>query len=404
MSIAVIFLLATSLLTLQMFVYALFGIKYSLLPILLPWLAFLPAIKLIKLPKMKLKEFNQLELLLFALISIKVIYVFCEALIKPVVAYDAIWNFSLRAKIFFLEKSIPLVKGAPYFLGDGMRQYPPHLPLLETFSFLALNSWDDVKMKVIFPLYFIALLVIFYKSVRREKGRTQSLFFTLLLSTLPMLTYHATIEYADFIAGAYFLAAASFLCKYFEEKKLNDLIISSLLIGAAGWVKDEGIVFYAVCALVLIIHNRLKDWKPVAVYLIPSLIFTLPWLITKKALGLTFGNDPNFSFAKPAEYISFHPEVFDKLFQKTFLTDNWHLLPLAFIVFLVFYYRQIISTNKKYLLMLFAGAWLFFMYVYVFTGNAGMITSDIILSRNYLTYFPLALYLMAITFDRKDAP
>jgi hypothetical protein len=402
--IALGYLLGTSLLTAQMFVYSLFGLKFNPFQIALPWVLLLPAFMIgSQHVKFDLKNLKPFDWLLSGLIAAKVIYVFFEALIKPVVAWDAIMNWSLRAKIFFFEKTVPLAKDSPFFMGLGMKQYPLQIPLLETWTFLVMGGWDDVRMKLLFPLYFCALLIIFYASVRNYKSRTQSLFFTFLLSSLPLLTYHATVSYADFVVGAYFLAAVAYLYRYFQEKENRFLVLSSLLICAAGWVKDEGVVFYFICLFLVVLYEKLKGWKKILVYSVPLILFAAPWLTFKRMLGLELGNVTRFAFEKALASF-FHPNVLAKIAYKTFLTDNWHLLPLAFIIILIFYWREILFTNKKYILIAFGAAWGFFMFLYIFTTNWSMVITDIILSRNYLTYLPLAMLLMALTFDFKLRP
>ncbi|OGC15753.1 hypothetical protein A2290_05375 [candidate division WOR-1 bacterium RIFOXYB2_FULL_36_35] len=393
------FLIGTSFMTLQMFVYSLVGIKFGMLWISLPWFLLLPLIIFAdRKISFSFNGWKQIELLLLLLVSMKVIYVFFEALIKPVFGYDAIWNFSLRAKIFFFEKMIPFVKLNPYFLGDGMKNYPPHLPLLEAWTYITMNTWDDVKMKIIFPLYFCSLLIIFYKALLREKNRAHSLFFTFLLSSFPLLTYHATIEYADFIVGTYFLGAVIYLYEFFKEGKTKHLFISALLAASCGWIKEEGLVFYFICFFVFFAYNKFKNLKNLGIYLIPFFVFIFPWTLTKKVLGLELGNTHETIF-KFEKLFNFHQEAIWKIAYKTFLTDNWHLFPITMIVFLVFYYRNVIATKKRYILACFVLAWLFFIYLYLFTYNWENIMNDIILSRNYLTYFPIGLFLMALTFS-----
>src|SRR3989339_402468 len=395
--IALGFLVGTSFITVQMFAYSIVGIKFSVLSIILPWCLLLSLIGFAdKKVTFGFKDYKQIEILLVFLILIKVLYVFFEALIKPVVGFDSLWNFSLRAKIFFFEKTVPLFSTHPYFLGAGMKSYPLHLPLLEAWNYLSMNTWDDVQMKIIFPVYFCALLIIFYQALLREKSRIQSLFFVFLLSSLPLLAYHATIEYADFVLGTYFLGAVIYLYEFFKSRDVKHLFVSSLLAASCGWIKEEGLILYLICFLVFFACNRFKSFKNIAVYLAPFFVFIFPWFVARRLLGLEFGNDTVFEIEK---LFYFHQETIGKILYKIFLTDNWHLFPIAMVVLLIFYFKDIMSTNKKYILACFALVWGFFMYLYLFTYNAGMVMSDIILSRNCLVYFPVGLYLIGLTFS-----
>jgi len=68
-----------------------------------------------------------LEKLLLIAISGKVLYVGFEALIKPVVAWDAWTSWAFKSKIFFFN-NVPLIS---YFRDYpiGIVDYPLHLPL-----------------------------------------------------------------------------------------------------------------------------------------------------------------------------------------------------------------------------------------------------------------------------------
>src|SRR3989338_8325141 len=108
---AVGFLFGSSILTIQMFIYSLCEIKYSVLNISLPWVLLSPLfIFADRKVGINIKKWSHIELLLFSLIGLKWLFVLFQSQIKPVVGWDAIWNFSLRAKIFFFERGIPLDK------------------------------------------------------------------------------------------------------------------------------------------------------------------------------------------------------------------------------------------------------------------------------------------------------
>ncbi|MFA4906269.1 MAG: hypothetical protein WC645_07175 [Candidatus Margulisiibacteriota bacterium] len=409
--IAVGYLVGTGLMTLQMFCYSLLGIKFNLWGILLPWVAVLGLmIPRLDYNNLRLKSrLNFWEWLLTGAIGLKVLYVFYEALVKPVVGWDALWNFSLRAKIFYFLGRIPLDRAHPYFLGGGMKQYPLHLPLLETFTYILQGGWNDALMKIIFPLYFLSMLVIFYYALRREQSRLVSLFFTFLLSTLPLLVYHATIEYADFVVGVYFLAAVVYLYQFIRTKDTKMLILSAVLAALGAWVKDEGMIFYFIGFLLLV--SSLKPATKVAVkirygfyYLVPFILLVGPWIIFKQVFGLSVGNEPTFSLAGMISGFTFHPETIPKVLEKMFLSGNWHLLFGLWVLVIIFYFKKIFTTEKKYILWSTVLAILFFTFLYVFTYNWTMVFSGIIVNRNFLTLVPLVLLLCGLIFkeDKTD--
>ncbi|MBI5700089.1 hypothetical protein HZC35_07305 [Candidatus Saganbacteria bacterium] len=419
---AIGYLIGTGLLTLQMFLYSLLGIKFNLWGIILPWVVVLVGfvgapfmgarIRAVGTPLVGVRNLRTgtspvPTFLLTAAIGLKVLYVFYEALVKPVVGWDALWNFSLRAKIFYFLGGIPLDRAHPYFLGGGMKQYPLHLPLLETFTYILQGGWNDALMKVIFPLYFLSMLIVFYYALRREQSRLTSLFFTFLLSTLPLLVYHATIEYADFVVGAYFLAAVVYLYQFIKTKDTKMLILSAVLAALSAWVKDEGMVFYFIGLFLLVIPilsaNKYavkfkREFILVLYYLAPFLVLIGPWIIFKQVFGLSVGNEPTFSLAGMISGFTFHPETIPKVLEKMFLSGNWHLLFGLWALVIIFYYKQIFTTEKKYLFWSTALAILFFSFLYVFTYNWTMVFSGIIVNRNFLTLVPQVLLLCGLVY------
>jgi hypothetical protein len=409
---AVGYLIGTGLLTLQMFFYSLFNIRFNLWVIALPWAVVLGlSLSNLRL-KSRLNEFKRefilgfegpWEWLLFGAIGLKVLYVFYEALIKPVVGWDALWNFSLRAKIFYFLGGIPFDRANPYFLGGGMKQYPLHLPLLETFTYILQGGWNDCLMKIIFPLYFLSMLMIFYCALRREQSRLTALFFTFLLSTLPLLVYHATIEYADFVVGAYFLAAVVYLYQFIKTKDLKFLLLSAVIAALSAWVKDEGQIFYFICFFLLLTAVKF-NWKYLAAYLMPFIVLLGPWIVFKQIFGLSLGNEPTLSAAGLVSGFTFHPETIVKMLEKMFLSGNWHLLFGLWVLVIIFYYKKIFTTEKKYIFWSTALAILFFSFLYVFTYNWTMVFSGIILNRNFLTLVPQVLLLCGLVYkeDNKD--
>jgi len=393
---ALSYLIGAGAVTLLMFALALLKIKFNIWLICLPWLILSPLcftskVKLPRLPKLSVGEG-----LITCALGLKLFYVFYEALIKPVTGWDALWNFSFRAKVFFFERGIPLDRSHPYFLGGGMRQYPPHLPLLEAWTYISQGAWNDAAMKIIFPLYFLALLIVFYYCLRREKSRRQSLFFTFLLSSLPLLTYHAAMEYADFIVGGYFLAAVVYLYQFIKENDSRILMLSAVLAALGPWVKDEGQIFFFICLLVLMVARRF-NWKYLLTYLSPYVILIGPWIMFKNVFKLSLGNEPGFSLARFGSYFNFHPEIIPKMLQDVFLKGNWHLLFILWLLVLMFFGRKIFKSEVKYIFWTSALAWLFFTAIYVFTFNWGMVFTGIIVHRNFLTFVPQILLLCGLT-------
>ena len=86
------------------------------------------------------------------------------------------------------------------------------------------------------------------------------------------------------------------------------------------------------------------------------------------------------------------------MLEKMFLSGNWHLLFGLWVLVMIFYYKKIFTSEKKYIFWSTALAIIFFAFLYVFTYNWTMVFSGIILNRNFLTLVPQVLLLCGLVY------
>ena len=108
----------------------------------------------IKLTGIKLSPF---EWLFLSLTSLKVVYIFFAALVKPLVDVDAWQQYSIIAKMIFIDKTF-LLPYAGQFMGDK-----PLFPFLsQGWVLIGLQSANESLLKIISPLLFVCFLVIIF--------------------------------------------------------------------------------------------------------------------------------------------------------------------------------------------------------------------------------------------------
>jgi hypothetical protein len=351
-----------------------------------------------------------LERLLLLAIAGKVGYVFFEALIKPVVAWDAWANWALKAKIFFLDP-VPLVS----YFGNyraGLADYPLHLPLLESWLYTCLGEWNDQLVKIIFPLYFLSLLILFYYVLRRIAPRLNSLLFTFLLSSLPFLVYHATIEYADFPLALYYTFTLFLLYLWAEKSDQGCFFCSSILAGLLPLVKKEGQVDLLIILLLLAVilwskRSALAEKAKafISYALFPALLY-LPWLIFSKLLrleGVGVQTPHLISFQVLLDRASNIIAVF---YNKMFLGGNWNMLWLLLCLALILNFRPVWSSKLKFILLSLGLNLAFLIAIYLFTDSYTFLLEGTTLNRNMLILMPSVVLLTAgaFTFGLKKEP
>ncbi len=315
-------------------------------------------------------KFNLFEYVLICLISLKVVYVFFETLVKPVIDVDAFQQYSIIAKAIFYKKTFLL----PYltqFMGDK-----PPLPFLaQGWVFLGLHTIDDAILKILSPVLFLCLLTIFYGVLRRYYSRTYSLLFTLLLSTLPFLVFHVATAYADFPVTFYYATATIYLFLFMKEfaqenkeKSYAYLIVSMLLLAITVYAKKAGIVLAGVNLFILLLYlltyrkNMVKpDIKRFFVAFLIFIISIMPWIILgsmgtiitviKSLAGVEIQGavGPAVAGDTLSDKITTIYSIFSK---KLFLYADWHLLWALFLAGLLFFYKKSFSKPLIFLLMI----------------------------------------------------
>ncbi len=233
--------------TLEMFLYSLLGIPWSLIHLILP--IILVGIGLIfKVRKkgfnLKFRKYNNVQKILILLLVITCCYVLWEASLRPLPSWDGWSAFYLQGKAFYVDG----------FLNPQVARYsgvtnPPFVALLIAFMYKFLGVADDKSTLIFFSSFYVALGVIYYKNIHRYLSTTLSLLFTFLLMSTPNLMRHAgnvDIGHADLIVGYFFLASTISIVEFSRSTKFKTLILCQLLLAFGAFVKDEGFVFFLI--------------------------------------------------------------------------------------------------------------------------------------------------------------
>ena len=220
----------------------------------------------------KQKLLKIIELILLVLILFQVLTSIFITVIFPVRFWDAITCWSFKARAFFLDKTIyDFYSKHSYKFSHT--SYPILLPLLQTYSYFSMGTLNENLMKLVFPIFYISLLIVNYgflkikyseinlkvnnysakiKRANRVSGKnypkTTSLFFTFIISTVPIIFDHSYIEYTNLAFAFYLYLSVMFMTLWIGFKddrlKTNGLIILSAIFSAQlPLLRSEGILF-----------------------------------------------------------------------------------------------------------------------------------------------------------------
>lgn len=297
--IALAYCIGIGLLTLEMAALSLLGIQFSIVSLTVCMALSVAAVLLVthrpdKLQaRVKMQPLSGLEKFFILGISFEVLYAFFRTLIMPMESYDGIAIYALKSKIFYLARSIPHDFFSSF--GDFVPhvEYPLLIPLAEAAFYTFLGTVNDLLVKVIFPLYYLSLVIVFYSVSRRFISRRQSLLFTFLLATIPQVTDFATNGYADLPFAFYCSAAVFYLYLWMTQKKDPFLVLSCILSLLAIWTKSEGLMFAFINAVVMAVYmfrERIVYVK-CCVYTAFMVVMAVTYMIILNLLGLAVNSD-----------------------------------------------------------------------------------------------------------------
>ncbi len=293
------FFLGMGFVTVQLFIFFIFKVYWSAwnlaaLPILCSLLLFSkfsahPAeIKAYFVNNGPSAKASLTKKMLIAGLAAQFAWIIFVSLPVPVNSHDAVANYAMKAKMFFLAGGIP----------DGFfswpetvvahPDYPPLLPFVMTWIYKFMG-FGDVAVACLMPVVYVAFLCLFYSQVRKLTGHDEySLIAAFMLGTIPQLAAYATIIHTDLILTAFITSAVGYLLLYLKRLDKAYLILSSFLFGFSFWIKNEAIVYNIAFFSVLLLFaarggtgNKGKMMRDIFSAFIIVAVMSSPWFFVK---------------------------------------------------------------------------------------------------------------------------
>ncbi len=343
---------------------------------------------------------------LFFGVTFEVAYAFFRALIKPMESYDAVAIYAIKSKIFFLAKAIPedfFTRLAPIF---PHADYPLNLPLAETFIYTCLGQLNDQLVKIIFPLYFVCILVVIYFAIARIASRTYALLFTFILASVPQFNAYAANAYLEVPLAFYCFASALFLFEWLADtKKGSSLIISAVMAGLAGWTKNEGLMYCGLNVFLIPIffifdRRGISVKHAVSLFFYCAIIFLIlaPWLWIKSSCHLVNSDIGRISI-NPAgifkELYKLKPIAYE--FQKhLFGPKKWNILWIIVLVAFIFNCRRAFAGPRKYITIYIGLVVAGYIFFYMISPLDIAYFLSKTWSRFLLHFLPIVIYWLAV--------
>ncbi len=266
-------------------------------------------------------------------------YIYWRAFAFPVYAWDAVATVSIKAKIFFYDKSFEDLPRYNHPL------YPLNIPLSQSWIAMMLGKWDGHLVKVIFPVAATCYAVTQYGFVRLFTSPRWALFSVVLLTMSPLFMHHATIGYRDLTMFYFNCTTVILAFWWFETKQMHFLVMAALFSGFTTFVKLEG-TGYLACHSVLILGMVLlsKEIKWTGKVRVQSLFSGISigiwsvYTVYKYARGLESGGW-RYKTALGDQTLDRVPAILESFADNLFASGNWSIIWLLFALSLLRFKR-----------------------------------------------------------------
>jgi len=212
---------------------------------------------------------SSLAITLGALILLVSLASLFRSVVHPISTWDALAIWAVKGKAILSLGTIKAVKDYGAY---------PHYPLNIPIAIALFYYFGESFVKSIFSFYFIALLMVFYGSLKRHGCGHAGLAGTLMLALTPFVFSHSTIAYANLPMAFYYTASVIYLYEFFHNNNRTFLLLSSALLGVGCWTRSDGLIWLFPNLIVLVIYAlKRKQWLEPVVYIGPVLAFFVPW-------------------------------------------------------------------------------------------------------------------------------
>ena len=199
---------------------------------------------------------------------------------------DAHWNWALKAKAFFLARSLsPIATGC-----CTHPNYPILIPLQSWWIYSHLHHVADLWPKATGVLFYLDVLALTFAACRANMQSTWAWIVTAIVANDTTQVFNAPRGMADSAVAAYILASSLFLAAYFARRNRTSRMMALLMLAGVLQTKNEGIAWAAFATLFIVIFElRSGLYKLAASSGVFVLLAAAPWTIFKHIHQLANG-------------------------------------------------------------------------------------------------------------------
>jgi len=349
----------------------------------------------------RILKFPKVELLLSCLVLIFIALTLVNALNQPLTGWDSVANWSFKAKSIFEHQKIIFDPNQAYFWKDfSYPNYPWQLSVGWAYLGFLIGNFSDMANNLVSFGFYLGAVILLYDFLLKYTSRRLSLLFAWFLASSSLFMYHGYAQYGDLPLGA--LALAGFICLFetYRQVDYKKYLLAGIFMGIATLSKNEAI-FFVLASLPWLwlslkrFDKKLKQ-KNILFYFIGLASTSLFWWLFKLINNLGVRNTESGFY--------WHPEIIPKIFDAWFSFSSFNLFWFGFFLILIMNFKAIKQDRHLFFgylyLLLILGQ---FIFVYIFTQSYTYALDGTVVSRNILSFLPIAMILTALSLKGESA-
>ncbi len=329
----------------------------------------------------------------------------------PVTWPDAVTLYDFRANLLTstlsLSKAASLKIATPNYV---LISRPPMTSLAHTWLYL----WGWENAKIFYPLFLVALALVFYFSLKDYVRRYHSLLFILILVTTPIIYSYSHHAYLSFPITFYFSVGTLYLYRWISQQKRGFLCLAGIFLGLSSWIRSDSLIFFVGYLIILIYFcsSRKKYLAPLA-FAVPYFLIEPLWgIYIKEVLHYRPGGSRELFLTQG---LIWHFKGIWKTSQTFFDMVQWRRvmkflwtyvfvrfkLILGPLILLSFLYAERIAKHRFLFFIVVSNLGLFILGTYRYS----IVTSLLIWGsseRVFMITLPIIYYFMALITAEKD--
>ncbi|HMV28853.1 MAG TPA: hypothetical protein PKE23_05675 [Anaerolineales bacterium] len=192
---------------------------------------------------------------------------------------DAWINWNVVARFIYL--------GGSNWQATFLRQwdhpdYPLLVPMTNAITWVFLgnaSTWGPIALHFVLSLFTVGLLFSFVNIFR---GFKQSVLSVLIFTSLPFVVNQGMRQYSDFLVAYLILAAGGLTLMYLQTKEKRIAVLVGLVIGLAGWAKNEGLMAILSVSFVWVLLALKKEGRTGLLRYVIGLVFPVVVIVLFK--------------------------------------------------------------------------------------------------------------------------